>query len=818
MKNRSMCWLCMVVAMPIAVISNAADFTVGAGSPKVMSAAESAIYYRTVSVNDDLTLDGMNCGLTNSSTITIGEYATVPVTIAITNGAKWVVYASNSLRFKGRGGTFVLSSPTEPSYTSWATANLPIGNNIYVAGLATAGYYSQVEVMGDVVADNGVMDIARLLDKGTASFRWIHNRSGDVAARVLFEGGLIWVHNDTSTESDRYRFKVSNNARIILESLGGHPIYLRSGAQNYGLFKGAGTLETKGAGDFIMHHGHASLRTITLSKDYNGEIVWGHSGRTCFRGIGTWKIGTDNILPYGMQTGPVVFSNPDSVGSSAQTILDLNGKTVTVNGLLREGTYGDKNIVTNSVAAMAALRLNVETNAVLSGLVTATFAANASSNITMQKNGSGALVADTVPSVAGWGVLDGALTLSNLWQTGFLTVHGGTARIANESGWILDSERSWRPRKSQIANVSVENGALDIERGCLSSTNVSIAAGASIRLCGGAGITNRVDFYTVGLTDRYYRFIFKESANRKSFALNQLFLQSHNGAREFGVQGSETPKYALNETASSASDLAAGQYMYSSPAGIVFVEETRSNGNCVYSKDGLSARAGWGGVIINENKGLSLSNPNTWVTLTVRLRDEAVTPLIGYVLANDWTVDDLNVWEVQASPDGSTWRTVDERTRSDIYTFSHASSPDNTQEGYGTYNNGEPFAWRCLADSNAFRCEGDLQVDEGAVLDLSCVPAENIRIEKIVFNVPSGGGTIKKFRPAVNGTLNITGLSGNLRRHYKTSVSVLDVIDVENLSSWRVTINGIVSQGTRLYIADGFLCTHTPQGLTISFR
>lgn len=82
----------IALAMTAVGVASAADLTVSAGSPKVMTAAESATYYNSVAVNDDLTIDGANGAcLTNSSSIAIGASATHPVTIVVTNGAKWVV-------------------------------------------------------------------------------------------------------------------------------------------------------------------------------------------------------------------------------------------------------------------------------------------------------------------------------------------------------------------------------------------------------------------------------------------------------------------------------------------------------------------------------------------------------------------------------------------------------------------------------------------------------------------------------------------------------------------------------------------------------
>ena len=859
--------------------SYAADFTVN--QPTTLSAAESVVVYDNVYVNADLTIDGADRGLTNKQSIVIGGSSAAPVTVTITNGARWYVATRKTLTFSGKGGTIVVSEPTEHPNSRWNWGNngtrvdiLGDGNKIYVNGPGTFGQYTDVKIGANAEAEGGVMDIARLLPNGIVSFRCVENSNPNVAARILFEGGTHWVLNDDS--STKNRFKAGDNSRIILESVGGKTIYIRSLVQDYDLFKGTGVLETRGSGDLVLHHNRAAadltLRTITLSED-EGTIEWGHQGTTYLRGVATWKIGSDNVLPYGPQTGPVVidcseYNKPEFV----PTTLDLNGKTVTVNGLRVTGRagYDAYCVVTNSSETVASLCLNVETNALLSRLLTDKFAANASSNIRLQKCGAGTLTIDRQVNVAGIDVLegsvigtlnavnvtyrsvavtndasimvkspwynqtqrnvgfvvgefavdagDGAAVLSNVWQNA-LTVRSGTARIENGVGNVPTAEGPWRPTRSQIGAVSVEDGGIDVVRGCLSSTNISIAAGSTLRIRGGAGATNRVDLYTAALPDRYYRFIFKESARKKSFGLNHIYLWASDGTREFGLahadNSSEQPTYTLNGSATAASDLAAGEYMYSCPNGLAFVNETRTDGHCVYSADGLSARAWWGGVIINENAGFSLANPNTWITLTVRLREEASSPMVGYSFATDWMVDRLTVWEVQASSDGVSWRTVDQRTKADIYTYSNQSGAN---EGYGYFNGGEPFAWRSASSGNAFHCAGSVQVDEGGVLDLSAVPDANISIKGVTVDASSGGGTIVKFRPAADGILNITGLDGEPPAKSMAAVKIVDAVDTANLASWRVAVDGVVLNNSTVTFEEGMLTAHLKSGVIILFR
>ncbi|MBE6396997.1 MAG: hypothetical protein E7046_08325, partial [Lentisphaerae bacterium] len=829
---------CILAVAAIASASALAeDFTVPAGSPTTLTASQAATIYDNVNVNDDLTIDGTYCtGLTNSSSVIIGAKAAKPVTVTVKNGAKWVLPENNTITFTGKGGTLEVSQTEAPSYIYGSKANVPgVGDNIYPTAFGTMGYYSYVEVSANAEAPGGVMDIARLLPNGTVSFRRVKNVNPNVAARILFQGGAHWVQNKGGT-----RFNVLNNAKIILESVDGNPIDMRALASNYTLFEGAGTLETRGDGDFMMYHNAAAPNwTITLSHDDGGEIIWNHKGRTVFSGRGRWLMGNDNILPYGAHNGPVVLYN--STNPTDPTTIDLNGKTVTVNGLLKDGARADKNSITNSSETVATLRLNVDSDTNLNEVLTANFAPDAVSNIKLQKIGAGVLTLNSgsLPAVRSFDVAEGMLVakntsrggnlvakngsalvlkhpyinknamddgfcpdsfvvdasggkavLSNVWQRA-MTVRSGTASIENGSINITPTEMPWRPAASVIGAVDVEGGILDVVRGRLVSTNISIASGASLRIRGGVGMTNKVEFYKSALSDRYYRFIFKESKNRQSFGLNQLYLRMGNGGRTFSVtSATAVPTYSLDKDAMSVSDLAEGEYMYSCPNGIVYTEGKRSNENCVYSPSGLSDRYSWGGVMINENRGLSLADPNTWVTLTIRLRADVSLPILGYHLTTDWFVDKLCAWEVQASSDGTTWRTVDERRNADIYMYSTAGTQYTDWDGYNMFNGEEGFQWRCLADDSLFDCDGTVQVDEGGVLDLRCVPDENISIKSLTVDAASGGGSIVKFRPAENGTLNLVGINGELPRRYTVPVALPDAVDVERFSTWRVMVNG----------------------------
>ena len=194
-----------------AVAADFPPFTVPAGSPTNLTASLAATIYDKVNVDDDLTIDGTYCtGLTNSSSVIIGKNATEPVTVVVTNGAKWVLPENQTITFTGKGGTIVVSQTEAPSYIYGSKVNVPgVGDDIYPTAFGTMGYYSYAEVDANAEAPGGVMDITRLLTNGTVSFRRVRNVNPNVAARILFQGGVHWVQNKGGT-----RFTVSNNAEF----------------------------------------------------------------------------------------------------------------------------------------------------------------------------------------------------------------------------------------------------------------------------------------------------------------------------------------------------------------------------------------------------------------------------------------------------------------------------------------------------------------------------------------------------------------------------------------------------------------------------
>ena len=438
------------------------------GDGYAFTAEDSARYYKFLKFYSDLLLDGAVCaGSTNWHTANIGTYASHPVTVTVTNGARMVTARRRNILFSGKGGTIVVSEPTARDL-DWKN---PIGEKIttvigdtYTNMIGTVGYGSNFTLCSDVTSDTGTNDILRLLANGTASYQFVSNQNASVAARILFEGGEMWSLNEWST-----KFQVSDGAKIVLQCVDGNPIKLRSYGTDHRLFSGPGTFETAGDGDFVLLQNSYSTnrKTITLSTDEGGRFVWGHSGRFVLGGLCILEMGSDDVLPHGPQTGPVFIANGLASSETGPLVIDLNGTSNTVNGIAwiddwRDGNwnYARNHVVTNSSATVATLGLDVSSRTNLSEILNAKFAANAPTTINLRKVGAGTLsvnnakAVDTLATNACLQVAEGIVSFDvDATLVRPLSVDGGSVAVA--SATTLDT--------SSLADANISIGGLTVD-------------------------------------------------------------------------------------------------------------------------------------------------------------------------------------------------------------------------------------------------------------------------------------------------------------------------------------------------------------------
>lgn len=456
------------------VENGAYDGTVKAGGDGyAFTAEDSERYYKFFNINSDLLLDGAVCaGSTNWHTANIGTYAWHPVTVTVTNGARMVTQRSWNIMFKGKGGTIVVSEPTDAPYT-WGAGDFSttvLGDKTLANIIGTVGYSSKFTLCSDVTSDTGTNDILRLLDHGTASMLFVSNQNVNVAARILFEGGEL-----RSLEDGAKKFQVADGAKIILQSVDGNPIRLRTRPWDYSLFSGAGTLETAGDGDFVLLQHAGSAYTVTLGTDEGGRIVWGNTGDFKLGGRMCLKLTSDDVLPHGEGKGNVMIAVGEYSGTTtteaAPVVIDLNGTANTVNAITIGGNtgYSKLNVITNSSETVATLGLdiwNTEREQRLHELLSADvkLAANASSTIKFEKLGAAKLMVgdaqatNVLESVAGTEVADGVLWFGdNYTLTRPLSVTGSGSIQVRE-----DVQYARTLNLSAIADADLSIGGLTV--------------------------------------------------------------------------------------------------------------------------------------------------------------------------------------------------------------------------------------------------------------------------------------------------------------------------------------------------------------------
>ena len=479
------------------------------GDGYAFTAEDSARYYKYLNLYNDLLLDGAACaGCTNWLTVTLGaSWSSGSVTVTITNGARMVTWRNRNILFRGKGGTIVVSEPTARDL-DWKN---PVGNKIttvihdtYPNMIGTVGYGSKFTLCSDVTSDTGTNDILRLLANGTASYYFVSNQNASVAARILFEGGEMWSLSEWSN-----KFQVSDGAKIVLQCVDGNPIKLRSYGTDHRLFSGPGTFETAGDGDFVLLQNSYSTnrKTVTLSTDEGGRFVWGHSGRFVLGGLCILEIGSDDVLPHGPQTGPVFIANGLASSETGPLVIDLNGTSNTVNGIAwiddwRDGNwnYARNHVVTNSSATVATLGLDVSSDANLSAILNAKFAANAPSTIRLRKVGAGTLSVDNAKAVATLAtnaclqVAEGIVSFDvDAALVRPLSVDGGSIAVA--SGNTLDT--------SAIADADLSVGGLAVDAEAASNPTITKfrpAANGTLRLTNVSGKIDRNYTVPINLT------------------------------------------------------------------------------------------------------------------------------------------------------------------------------------------------------------------------------------------------------------------------------------------------------------------------------
>lgn len=190
---------------------------------------------------------------------------------------------------------------------------------------------------------------------------------------------------------------------------------------------------------------------------------------------------------------------------------------------------------------------------------------------------------------------------------------------------------------------------------------------------------------------------------------------------------------------------------------------------------------------------MSEKEPSTWIAVTLRLAVNAA-PVVGYNLFvgyYNWQGLERSPsgWTVEASCNGEDWFVVDGKT-------SVASAGDHNR----WYNGGVPFPLSVAADASAsLPAASILDVASGA----AAVSADGTTaLSRLRVDCAAGSGTIDGFVFAVGGQLHLSN-SGAYRFGTALPLTIRNATGIENLRTWTVFSDGVLTRNVRLRVMDG---------------
>ena len=366
----------------------------------------------------------------------------------------------------------------------------------------------------------------------------------------------------------------------------------------------------------------------------------------------------------------------------------------------------------------------------------------------------GAYAGSTVFHIASGGSLSvgaGEFACGSIYNSGAVSVASGAA--------LAFSSKSGETARLSGGGVSGAGGIVKSGSGTLAMHGGNTYSGDTVVREGMLKVAASAP------SPQWFRFTFRKVNGGKELCLSELKLFDAEGAR-VGIGISR---------ATSVGTFAANQ-----PVGTVCQESTYPD-----TWTGNNPEALFDGDT-NTNWRLSsccLTNnapESSWVIATIRLPADA-NPVTSYNFTAPtptyWNQYRPESWLVEASYDGCVWFTADDRTG--------VASPNTNGKDYSA----GPFAL-ALCGAGGFGAAipsgSVVEVASGATLDVEDT-SQTIRALRV--DMASGAGTITRFRPAANGVLHLvnatgTGVVGAL------SVTVGSFVDADNLSSWKVMVDG----------------------------
>lgn len=832
------------------------DYTVAAGHPETWTHVTNQVRY--LYLHDNLTV-GANGNLWVYSKTPVFSKVYLPAAAG----------EDVTLSFVNNG---VFNDKSGSVYT-----DVKIGENGGKGKLSVGGYNlsgsgapSRVWVYNTAEAgDDGFVDFLEIADGGYALVGEWYIKTTSHPARIRLHGKSGF----NSRTFVKEWFNLESNVQLFLHGDDGGQIIINhdtsnSYSEDHRLVNNptSSRIVTTGACDVVFSDNDQHVGKRRLYLRYKASLYdWAHSGNTIVRGALTLCPMVDNVLPCGPRTGKIRLESPQNKTPT----LDLTGTVQRVNGIV--GVASTAMVTNSSPTAYGTVRLGTWNEDTEFSVPTV------SERVRVFKEGTGNFVLSgcTMPHLV---VTGGEMQVPKSASVGALSISGVVVRItggatlscgtlaATNTTFLCDGGTLYyaTPAFGEGNTITfTENGqtnlymrAVDIcgrpfeKEGAsfLTCETSADAHGQSIRVKGG---TLRFGGSPCG--NRYWRFIAKESKGTQEYTmpdgskitvaltLGTIGLFTDGGLDIIGNVSAATTGSAISGLAANRVVSAKDPFfwnndqfvkVYGKAYGVTAKDNPIGNGasymSLAYSfgnangaasntYDTVDINSWWGGTLYT-NKTLVAGDSSTWETVGWRVPDGSA-PACSYNLAVTTNLGNekmqVKSWELQSSPDGVTWETMDER--------SGQSSSINAPRRF-MYNNHIPYLFSAKKNDWHFTTYGTVRVDTGAVLDLTEIPSSNIAVNALAVDLSAGAGTIKRFVPAAGGTIDLLNpsagmLSGSrLKPHVTVPLTLTEVSGESNLETWQVNVNGVRSPASSVAWRDGHLVVETMSGTTILFR
>ncbi len=571
-----------------------------------------------------------------------------------------------------------------------------------------------------------------------------------------------------------YWFEPAENTMVTLESVDGKDIYLDVDFQKHYFSRGAGWVETSGAGDVVVRSQTYQGERMYLTFITN-RITWGHAGDMRATGTGGLRLEKGGCLPSGTATGGIKLEGTTELylGSEANTYVNSIEGPVHALGwaYLKFGQYKD----------------GVFRNAPNVGGVSS-----------VQKYGA-----------------DTTLTIDN---TGFrrLTILYGTARatggastvlaleMQHGSTFIVDGTTFTATNEATFTrndNVNIVNGgSLDVVGATdasfnLESSGTLVKRGAGVwNVYGNEAVTGR--FHVAGGTVRFRHMASCDGDQWWRMSVTKQYGGPTPAPAELGLfAGEERINQGLTAVSSTvASSLSAGTVMF--PLGSPYVN-AGANVARLFDDNNSSV---WVWAEGGSSPTITASDSSTWLTAVFRLAtaQSAKIATSADVRGSYWA-SYANGLKVESSPSGAdgtwtergnwTWSGAKGWASGWIYGSEHLAFTNNEREGTD-------------ANARGIALGTTIRVDGGATLDTSLVKSSERVVSSIEIDCVAGGGTITDLAFAESGTVNVLGLAADATT---LPLTITRPVNSENVRRWKVRMDGLPKNGMHVVFENGTL-------------